>query len=161
MEIMEPSVIPTREQVIEDLMDALAEIEPNPVESVQSVDIRGVSELDGTNVKKDSTDSEVEFSSDSDESDHVKPNVSSELQAKIDRILKEFYEERGCKKSSTMDKSCNPQISMNSSSDAEGLAAKQTTESDLNKGVSDHVPGAKPLGAIDSMQGATGVGEKK
>ena len=52
MEIMEPSVIPTREQVIEDLMDALAEIEPNPVESVQSVDIRGVSELDGTNVKK-------------------------------------------------------------------------------------------------------------
>ena len=94
---MEPSVIPTHEQVIEDLMDALAEIEPNPVESVQSVDIRGVSELDGTNVKKDSTDSEVESSSDSDESNHVKPNASSELQAKIDCILKEFYEERECK----------------------------------------------------------------
>ena len=112
MDVVQPSgtVVPTKEQLIKELMDPLAEVEPDPVE------------LTEIKVKKDSA---------------------------------------------SIDKSCGPQISMDSSSGAEGSAALPRPAAERNladeddKHVSSHVSGVKPLGTKDNMQGATGVVKKK
>ena len=136
MDIVEPSgtVVPTEEQLIKELMVSLTEVEPDPVELVQ--------------------DKLNEIQSVTDRSE-VTTSVSFLTKIKVE------------KESPSIDKSCGPQISKDSSSGAEGSAAlpKQTAERNLahedDKHVSSHISGVKPLGAKDSMQGATGVGKKK
>ena len=87
----------------------------------------------------------------------------------VEPVQGNMKESQSVKKDSPdIDKSCSSQSSMNSPSDAEGSAAlpKQSTEGNLaagddKQGNSSQISGVKPLGAKDSMKGATGVGKKK
>ena len=158
MEITGPSVIPTHEQVVQELMDTLAEIVCDPV--VQSV----TDSPEDIRTKKDSPDIEKSGP------DPVEPD-----QDKMSGIISDTDPTKVKENSPAIDKSCSPQSSMDSSSVAEGSAAlpKQTTErnlanedgkhdtSRLNKSVSSHASGVKPLGIRDSVQGVAGVGKKK
>ena len=53
MEITEPSVTPTHEELIRDLLDTLTEIEPGPVHPVQDKveDVQSVSKSSATEVE--------------------------------------------------------------------------------------------------------------
>ena len=145
MEITEPSVIPTHEQVIKELMDTLEETESDPVVQSKMNESQGVTDSpEDIRVKKDSPDIEGNG-----------PYPVGLDQDKMSGIIDDTDPTKVKKNSLDIDESRNPQSSMDSSSVAEGSAAllKQTTERNLtdedhkhdtsvfNKSVSSHASG--------------------
>ena len=141
MEITEPSVIPTHEQVIKDLMDTLAEIEPNLA-------------------RKDSPDTDVEIGPDSVEPVSKPTEVKRKFTCYLCKLKFGSIHDLLFHRKEVHSESDSDDGSGYSSGD-KPLDAGDSSAAALPQRTFEGISKVKPLGAKDSLQGVAGVGEKK
>ena len=159
METTESSVSFTHEQVIEDLLNTLAEIQPESVVPVQGEIIESQSDtnLSVQNVKKNSPDTEVETGRDPD-----KP-ISEPTEARPKGHRCYICQLRFPSISLMLEhRMVDHDESWDDLSSSEDLPGDRDCSTDvLPQQTAEVATEVKPLGAKDSLQGSTGISKKK